>query len=128
MSDRDIPGRLRIWADGLEILKSHSQALMAREAADEIERLRKERDEAEPLLNELWDRRTEVTEMRDEIKRLRRGGCARDQTVTQFCGEAAYLADQLQTSRERNRELIMRNGELEAEARNLRALLYERLP
>lgn len=46
MSDGDIPGRLRIWADGLEIVKSHAQALMARTAADEIERLRVERDEA----------------------------------------------------------------------------------
>jgi hypothetical protein len=68
------------------------------------------------------------SEAADEIERLRKGGCARDQNTTQFCAEAAYLADQLQTSRERNRELIMRNGELEAEARNLRALLYERLP
>jgi hypothetical protein len=67
-------------------------------------------------------------EAADEIERLRKGGCARDQSVTQFCAEAAYLADQLQTSRERNRALIMRNGELEAEVRNLRALLYERLP
>ena len=41
-------------------------------AADEIERLRKERDEAEPLLNELWDRRTDATEMRAEIERLRK--------------------------------------------------------
>lgn len=42
------------------------------DAADEIERLRKERNEAEPLLNELWERRTEATEMRSEIERLRK--------------------------------------------------------
>lgn len=41
------------------------------EAADEIERLRTERDDAEPLLNELWERRTQSTEMRAEIERLR---------------------------------------------------------
>lgn len=71
---------------------------------------------------------SDMREAADEIERLRKGGCARDQNTTQFCAEAAYLADQLQTSRERNRELIMRNGELEAEVRNLRALLYEKLP
>jgi hypothetical protein len=58
MSDGDIPGRLRIWADGLEIVKSHAQALMARTAADEIERLRVERDEARKELcygdDECW--------------------------------------------------------------------------
>lgn len=44
---------------------------ICRESADEIERLREERNEAEPLLNELWERRTEATEMRSEIERLR---------------------------------------------------------
>ena len=50
----------------------HGPSPVCQEAADEIERLRKERDEAEPLLNELWERRTESTEMRAEIKRLRK--------------------------------------------------------
>jgi hypothetical protein len=45
MQTNDVAGRLRIWADGLEILQSHAQALMARTAADEIERLVAERDE-----------------------------------------------------------------------------------
>jgi len=29
----------------------------------------------------------------DEIERLRAGGCARDQTTTQFCAEAERLRD-----------------------------------
>ena len=66
MSD-DIVERLRSV-----LHNDRSVELMNREAADEIERLRKERDEAEPLLNELWDRRTDTTEMRAEIERLRK--------------------------------------------------------
>jgi hypothetical protein len=46
MPTNQVAGRLRIWADGLEIIHSHAQALMARTAADEIERLIAERDEA----------------------------------------------------------------------------------
>jgi len=38
----------------------------------------------------------------DEIERLRAGGCARDQGTTQYCAEAAILADKV--------------GKLEAEA------------
>jgi len=32
-----------------------------------------------------------VTEAADEIERLRRGGCARDQRITQYCAEAVRL-------------------------------------
>jgi hypothetical protein len=46
MQTNEVADRLRTWADGLEILKSHAQALMAREAADEIERILAERDQA----------------------------------------------------------------------------------
>lgn len=36
-------------------------------------------------------------EAADEIKRLRAGGCARDQTTTQFCAEATTLQRRLDT-------------------------------
>lgn len=42
----DIVARLRLWADGLEKQHAVSLAVAIREAADEIERLRNERDEA----------------------------------------------------------------------------------
>ena len=32
-----------------------------------------------------------LCEAADEIERLRKGGCARDQTTTQFCAEAVAL-------------------------------------
>jgi hypothetical protein len=32
-------------------------------------------------------------EAADEIERLRKGGCARDQRTTQFCAEAAQLQE-----------------------------------
>ena len=35
----------------------------------------------------------------DEIERLRRGGCARDQNTTQFCAEAAALQIEVQRLR-----------------------------
>jgi hypothetical protein len=34
-------------------------------------------------------------EASDEIERLRRGGCARDQRTTQYCGEAVGLENRL---------------------------------
>lgn len=46
-----------------------------------------------------------VEEAADEITRLRAGGCARDQGTTQYCVEAARLADKV--------------GKLEAEAHSL---------
>ena len=106
--DIDIVDRLRIvWTSASDRVNAERS-----EAADEIERLRSQvvsvADElvaaraeieqlniqhraAEPLLNELWERRTEATEMRAEIERLRAGGCARDQKTTQYCAEAARL-------------------------------------
>ena len=66
MNNDDIVARLRAV-----LHNDRSVELMNREAADEIERLRKERNEAEPLLQELWDRRTEVTEMSAKIEQLR---------------------------------------------------------
>lgn len=64
-------------------------------------------------------------EAADEIERLRAGGCARDQTTTQFCAEAVYLQRELDASRQRNRELVIRQGQLDAEVRNLRNALHD---
>jgi uncharacterized coiled-coil DUF342 family protein len=77
MNNDDIVTRLRAV-----LHNDRSVELMNREAADEIERLRKDRDEAEPLLNELWERRTEATEMREEINRLR---AERDEVRQSYC-------------------------------------------
>jgi uncharacterized protein involved in exopolysaccharide biosynthesis len=71
MSD-DIVERLRVWSDNAKEQDANEIVVGLCQAADEIERLRKERDEAEPLLNELWDRRTDATEIRAEIERLRK--------------------------------------------------------
>ena len=60
-------------------------------------------------------------EAADEIERLRNGGCARDQTTTQFCEEAVFLQGELDTSRKRCRDLMIRQGELDAEIRKLRS-------
>lgn len=46
-------------------------------------------------------------EAADEIERLRKGGCARDQTTTQFCAEAERL-------RERCNRLLHQLQEFEA--------------
>jgi hypothetical protein len=73
----------------MEIHKNYS-------AADEIERLRKERDDAEPLLKELWDRRTDATEMRDEIERLREALRIEQEE------SAACAIDRKETQRERD--------------------------
>lgn len=45
-SDNDIVARLRLWAEGVEKQKAVVLAVAITEAADEIERLRAERDEA----------------------------------------------------------------------------------
>ena len=45
----------------------------------------------------------------DEIERLRRGGCARDQRTTQYCADAAWLKAELDRVR---RELETTNGRL----------------
>lgn len=98
----DIVARLRLWADGLETQHAVALAVAIREAADEIELLRAERGTArhgvicaiETLMHAVEERETiraELREAADEIERLRKGGCARDQTTTQFCAEAERL-------------------------------------
>jgi len=39
--------------------------------------------------------RDEIERLRAEVERLRAGGCARDQTTTQFCAEAVQLQRRL---------------------------------
>ena len=41
----------------------------------------------------------------DEIERLRRGGCARDQRTTQFCAEAVALQELIEQLRRERDEL-----------------------
>jgi hypothetical protein len=57
-------------------------------------------------MGQLWD----ILALRDEeIKRLKAGGCARDQSTTQYCAEAARLVEE--------------NERLRAEVSGLRILL-----
>lgn len=107
MADDDIVTRLRghiaittrvhYAKDGYpEPVYVHGPSPICQEAADEIERLRaerdetrqkrdearRERDEADPLLEELWYRRTEAFEMRSKIERLR---AERDEARRALC-------------------------------------------
>jgi len=43
--------------------------------------------------NERTEAADEIERLRAEVERLRAGGCARDQTTTQFCAEAERLRD-----------------------------------
>ena len=69
-------------------------------------------------------------EAADEIRRLRAGGCARDQGTTQYCAEAAALAAENAKLREAN-ELLLTDvrrtdvdmREMLAENKRLRAAL-----
>ena len=87
MSD-DFLAELRTEVNGeLGRLDAGSRwGVMISKAADAIERIARERDEA-----------------RAEIERLRNGGCARDQTTTQYC---AALAAALQALLSRYVELV----------------------
>jgi hypothetical protein len=58
------------------------------EAADEIERLRVE---TAKLAASNHSYLSNYQEARGEIERLRAGGCARDQTTTQYCAEVVAL-------------------------------------
>jgi hypothetical protein len=62
--------------------------------SDIVERLRRVAKELPQTSgNQAWLRPEDTTawEAADEIERLRAGGCARDQTTTQYCAEAVAL-------------------------------------
>jgi hypothetical protein len=62
--------------------------------SDIVERLRRIAKELPQTSgNQAWLRPEDTTawEAADEIERLRAGGCARDQTTTQYCAEAVAL-------------------------------------
>jgi predicted nuclease with TOPRIM domain len=84
MSSEDIVTQLREEGCITHIGGLPRESKILHAAADEIERLRTERDEAEPLLDELWELRTEATEMREQIKRLRK---ERDEARMMYCTE-----------------------------------------
>lgn len=70
-------------------------------AIAEAVNLRVERVEAEPLLDELWDRRTDATEMRAEIERLRND---LDGSMLAYRG-ASYDRDRMRTERDEARRM-----------------------
>ena len=43
-----------------------------------------------------WGQDVVISQLRDEVARLRAGGCARDQKTTQFCSEAFELERKLE--------------------------------
>lgn len=57
-----------------------------------------------------WHVTSVHVEAADEIERLRRGGCARDQTTTQFCAEANRLAIENERLRAALREIQALTG------------------
>lgn len=86
----------------------------AEEIAALLHRLRRERVREERLPPEvcglgaddcdeaadLIDRQSaEIAELRAEVERLRAGGCARDQGLTQYCAEAAAFAAEVERLR-----------------------------
>ena len=145
MSD-DIVARLRVIAAEFPTFNGIMDSEWTN-AADEIERLRRELGQVsdadswvskadaahlDSLLNwcEFNDMEShralqrlvnDRARLRGEVTRLRGGGCARDQTTTQFCAEAVFLQGELDTSRKRCRELMIRQGEMDAEMRRLRS-------
>jgi hypothetical protein len=72
-----------------------NMTIALREAAAEIERLR-ERLEVSPdhPYDGIYARDETIRLQEAEISRLRAGGCARDQGTTQYCAEAAALAEE----------------------------------
>ena len=63
----EIVERLRLWADAVENQHAVALAVAIREAADEIERLRKERDEARHRACDLVARRCGVNRLKRKI-------------------------------------------------------------
>lgn len=74
----------------------HSDLSVAEDGARIIANLLGDLDEQCRLLGKGGEREAKLASdnqrLRDEVERLRAGGCARDQGLTQFCAEAAKFA------------------------------------
>ena len=97
----DTVNRLRIWADGMEKQKNVVVSVLMSEAADEIERLRAERDEAMDeislLRSTVTDCNIEIEQLRKERDEARRGMCnllSWEDHHNKFCGSPAEYAKQ----------------------------------
>lgn len=95
MSD-DIVARLRVWIDQASQQGVEEAVKGLTMAADTIERLDAKAFALE-YENEL---------LRAEVERLRAGGCARDQTTTQFCAEAERLRSERDEARRQTRRIL----------------------
>ena len=109
MQSDDIVARLREEGFITHMAKLPRESKLLHAAADEIERLRNDLDGAQlAYRGASYDR----DRMRDEIERLRAGGCARDQRTTQFCAEAVTLQREVEMLREMVAEMRERNNKL----------------
>jgi hypothetical protein len=63
--------------------------MTAREETDELFIVAKQ------ATTQFAEMRRERDQLRDEVERLKNGGCARDQRTTQFCAEAVALRAEL---------------------------------
>ena len=54
----------------------------------------------------------EIERLRDEVNRLRAGGCARGQTTTQFCAEAEMLRSERDEARRRVCTMSLQLGQV----------------
>lgn len=57
--------------------------------------IREAAGQAAALQGAKWGQEVVISQLRDEVARLRAGGCARDQRTTQFCAEAVELKRKL---------------------------------
>lgn len=87
--------------------------------SDIIRRLR------EPPFGTETSERNLMAAAADEIERLRAGGCARDQTTTQFCAEAVRLQAVMERMREWENHIVRDRATLNAEIARLREALQK---
>lgn len=89
------------WFDKNQNMMFLESRIVMQELLAMCRQYKAERDEAEPLLNELWDRRTDATEMRAEIERLRND---LDGSQLAYRG-ASYDRDRMRAERDEARRL-----------------------
>jgi hypothetical protein len=78
-------------------MEAHDIRKMGTQMTDIVERLRVHpSDNGGPSWSEMLLERADAA---SEIERLRAGGCARDQTTTQFCAEAAAMSKEIERLR-----------------------------